>query len=184
MPDGFEFELDVEGFRAWTEAAIKEVEKETGWQVLRAIALKFIAMVVEKTPVDFGRARAGWTSFAIAMGRSPRLGVTGSKGVGGRAGVGTSATEEQAKGLEEGSFRMKRRGKDQFIEVINGVPYIIFLEFGSSPQAPAGMMRLTFREMQAADVLTEEMARQFKASIIKVNRKMRKQRTGRLRRVA
>jgi len=33
------------------------------------------------------------------------------------------------------------------VELINGVPYILFLEYGSSLQAPAGMVRISMRKM-------------------------------------
>ena len=181
MPDGFDLELDIEGFRQWTEAAIKDAEKEVGTKVLRALALDFIRRVIEKTPVDFGRARAGWTSFAVSLGRSPRIAAGSGKG---RApgvttsgkGLRLSASEEQAQGLKEGSFRQNLKGSSQFIELINGVPYIVHLEFGSSRQAPAGMMRVTFKEMQAADVMTKQMSRDLQASWIRVNRKLKRQR--------
>ena len=171
MPDGFDFELDVEGFRQWTEEAIRDAEKEVGQKVLRALALDFIRRVIEKTPVDFGRARAGWTSYALSLGRSPRIGGQRS----GR-GLAKEASAEQAQGITEGSFKTKFSGVDQFIEIINGVSYIVFLEFGSSDQAPGGMMRITFREMMAADVMTKQMSRDLKASFIRVNRKLRRQR--------
>lgn len=177
--DGFSLDFDIEGFRQWTEAAIAEVEKDAARKALRAIALEFIKRVIEKTPVDFGRARAGWASFAVHLGRSPRLGVKGSKGVGGRAGIGTVATEEQAKGLAEGSFRESFRGTDQWIEIINGVSYIVLLEFGSSQQAPGGMMRITFREMQMGGVMGEAMRAQLVRTFAQINRRMKAQRVGR-----
>ena len=110
------------------------------------------------------------------MGRSPRLGVKGDRGVGGRAGIGTSATAEQAKGLEEGSFREGSQGSDHFIEIINGVNYIIFLEFGSSRQAPGGMMRITFKELQMKGVMSKEMSEQLGKTYAQINRRMRTQR--------
>ncbi len=73
MAEGFDLDLDIEGFRAWTEAAIRDMEEEAAGKLLRALALEFIRRVIEKTPVQFGRARAGWTSFAISLGRSPRV---------------------------------------------------------------------------------------------------------------
>lgn len=176
MPDGFDIELDIEGFRQWTEAAIAEVEKEVAGKVLRAVALEFIKRVIEKTPVDFGRARAGWASYAVHLGRSPRIGSANREGSRRTGLAHESATDAQRTGLAEGEWREHLRGTDQFIELINGVPYIVHLEFGSSKQAPAGMMRLTFREMMAADVLTEQMARDLKASFIRVNRRLARQR--------
>lgn len=169
MADGFTLDFDIEGFRQWTELAIKEVERDAARKVLRALALDFIRRVIEKTPVDFGRARAGWASFAVKMGRSPRIGK-------GRAGKET--TEEQAKGLAEGSFKESFRGADQFIDIINGVSYIVFLEFGSSDQAPGGMMRITFKEMQMGGRPGKEMKAQLVKTFAQVNRRLRSQRIG------
>ena len=120
MADGFNLDFDIEGFREWTELAIKEVERDAAEKVLRALALDFVRRVIEKTPVDFGRARAGWASFAVKMGRSPRIGRGASGGIkqSGK-GVGKETTAEQAKGLAEGSFKESFRGSDQFIEIID-----------------------------------------------------------------
>ena len=164
MPDGFSLELDIEGFRAWTEMAVKEVESEAAGKALRALTLEFIRRVVEKTPVDFGRARAGWTSFAVHLGSNVNLGGSGAKAA------------EQAKGLAEGSFSEHLKGSDQFIEIINGVSYIVMLEFGSSDQAPGGMMRITFKEMMGADTMTKEIAKELQRTYTKVNQKLRVQR--------
>ena len=54
-----------------------------------------------------------------------------------------------AKGVREGSFTDRTRGRiNQYVELINGVPYIIFLEFGSSKSAPFGMVRISLRKMR------------------------------------
>ena len=179
MADGFTLDFDIEGFRQWTELAVKEVEKDAARKVLRALALDFIRRVIEKTPVDTGRARGGWASFAIAQGRSPRLGGTKRGGISKAVGAGLEATEAQALGISEGEFREGGFGAaDQFIEIINGVSYIVLLEFGSSPKAPAGMMRITFKEMQMANVMTKEMKTQLTRTFTQVNRRLRAQRVG------
>lgn len=184
MADGFNLDFDIEGFREWTELAIKEVERDAAEKVLRALALDFVRRVIEKTPVRFGRARAGWASFAVAMGRSPRIGkgsdptgLTPGVATSGK-GVGKETSAEQAKGLAEGSFKTSFRGTDQFIEIINGVSYIVFLEFGSSDQAPGGMMRITFKEMQMGGRPSLEMRKQLVKTFAQVNRRLKSQRIG------
>lgn len=165
MPDGFPFEFETEGFREWTELAVKEVERDMARKVLRALALDFIRRVIERTPVDKGRARGGWASFAIAQGRKPK--------------IGGSEPAETAAGIAEGSFREGGFGADdQFIEIINGVSYIVLLEFGSSGKAPAGMMRITFREMQMSGKVGKEMKAQLEKTFTQVNRRLRVQRMG------
>ena len=48
---------------------------------------------------------------------------------------------------------------DSFMVVIdNNVPYIVFLEYGSSKtQAPKGMVRVTFNELRAAGLLSKSI---------------------------
>ena len=165
MADGFDLDFDVEGFRQWTELAVKEVEKDAARKVLRALALDFIRRVIEKTPVDTGRARGGWASFAISQGRKPQ--------------IGGSETAQEALGISEGEFKEGGFGAaDQFIDIINGVSYIVLLEFGSSPKAPAGMMRITFKEMQMGGRPGKEMKAQLTRTFTQVNRRMRSQRVG------
>jgi hypothetical protein len=71
-----------------------------------------------------------------------------------------------AQGRSEGSFREDLDGANQFIEVTNGVPYIKRLEYGYSTQAPAGMVRVSMRELLAGEVDDE-----FEKSIIAADRK-------------
>ena len=54
-----------------------------------------------------------------------------------------------AKGVREGSFTDRTKGRiNQYVELINGVPYMIFLEFGSSKSAPFGVVRVSLRKMR------------------------------------
>ena len=55
--------------------------------------------------------------------------------------------------------------------LVNAVDYIVILEFGGSDQAPAGMMRLTFRELQAGETLTKALRDELVREIIATNRK-------------
>ena len=87
----------------------------------------FIAM----TPVDTGRARAGWYSYLDHNGLPPAGG-----------GPGT------AQGRTEGSFEEKITSKIIDIQIINRVPYIMPLEYGHSKQAPGGMVRVTLKRIR------------------------------------
>jgi hypothetical protein len=85
------------------------------------------ASVVLKTPVDTGRARANWNASQGAPNIATSLSVDQSRG--GR---------EAARG---GTFAA---GGVSYLT--NGLAYIGKLEFGSSKQAPTGMVRTSAAE--------------------------------------
>jgi len=89
-----------------------------------------------------GRARAGW--YASVKGLSP--GIAGRKNWAAR--VKTDNPGAISKGKKEGSFTNKLAGFNKYVELINGVNYIVFLEYGSSMIAPAGMVRISIKKMQ------------------------------------
>lgn len=93
-------------------------------RLLRGAALAAAQAAILATPVDTGRARGGWS---VAVNRDPTPGdfppdLTGSLAIGRAVSV---------LGVPS--------GKIDFINVVNAVEYIDFLENGSSKQAPAGM---------------------------------------------
>ncbi len=79
----------------------------------------------------------------------------------GRSGRGVKIDpEEVAKGKREGGFRDKLKSRfTPYVELINGVPYIIYLEYGWSQSAPAGMLRVSMREMRGE--LPKYMSREY-----------------------
>jgi hypothetical protein len=57
--------------------------------------------------------------------------------------------EEIAKGKTEGSYKDRTRNPGlMYIDLINGVKYIVYLEYGYSKQAPYGMVRVSMRQMR------------------------------------
>lgn len=78
--------------------------------------------VVEKTPVDTGRAKGGWTAGSGGGGLDP-------------SGTATIAALTQA--------ALSWRIGQSFV-VSNNLPYIERLENGWSDQAPAGMLAVSF----------------------------------------
>ena len=114
--------------------------------ILRKFAFDLLARIIRKMPVKFGRARAGWYVAFESLG-----------------GVGIyRGTPEEAKGKGEGSFTDHTKGYlDKWIEIVNGVEYIIFLEYGWSQQAPFGFVRLSMREMRKGE-LPKNMTGQMK----------------------
>ena len=144
-------ETETAAFRDWTETLIGAMDREGSGRALRALAFEFLSLVIPKTPVDTGRARGGWAS-------DPAAG---------------------AEGIEAGSFEEDLRGAEQFIVLVNAVRYITILEFGGSRQAPAGMMRITFREMRAKGSQAKAVAAAFVRAVAQTNRtaRMRTRRT-------
>ena len=157
MADALTLEFEMEGFRRWTEDLIKGMEKDGAKRALKATAFEFLGRVIEKTPVDEGRARGGWMSYLLANGQP--------------AVTNGSDPTAIAEGIEASSFREKFTSSEQFIILVNAVEYIVVLEFGHSSQAPAGMMRLTFRELQAGETLTEDLRKELVREIVATNRK-------------
>ena len=92
-----------------------------------------------------GRSRAGW--FAS------------SQGLGAALEFGSSLEVEEGKAA--GSYKEQLRGLDRYIELVNGVKYIIFLEYGGSQKAPECMVRISMREL-SGDKLPKEMGKELK----------------------
>ena len=100
--------------------------------VVRKVALDLFSKVVLKTPVDTGRARGHWGVGVNSITYGAGLDKDGG---------GTIA---RATATMQGA-----RAGDR-IYIANNLPYIVRLEYGHSKQAPAGMVRTTIDEFQAA----------------------------------
>lgn len=129
----FSFRVETSKFDAFCDSMRQGMTGRQQATLMRATALKFIAMVVPETPVDTGRARAGWAAMADASGVPVHIGGT-SEGV--------------AKGRAEGSFELFETRDKAGVRIRNGVPYIVPLEYGHSDQRPEGFVRVTLRRMR------------------------------------
>lgn len=101
-------------------------------QVVRRATLEVAKSVVEKTPVDTGRARANW-QFGDGAMPGGTLDDTDKTG---------AATKNK---LEE-EILQSRVGGVTYIQ--NNLPYALWLENGWSKQAPNGMVERTLAEYQ------------------------------------
>lgn len=110
-------------FRATLAAA----SKDQASLMTRALGLRILSGVVQRTPVDTGRARANWQ---VSLGR----GSSGEVDAEDKAGSSTIAAGN--------SVIAQQRGLTA-ITLENNLPYIGKLEDGSSAQAPEGMTALT-----------------------------------------
>ena len=93
--------------------------------------------ITGRHPVKTGRARAAWYASVQGLGGNFDF------------DSGVEGTNAVAQGKKEGAFKnnLKSFVGEKYVELINGVPYILFLEYGHSMQAPAGMVRISMRKM-------------------------------------
>ena len=151
------FDVDTRGFQTFTQEAVKGLDADDQLKILRGIALKFISEVVPRTPVDTGQARGGWTAMK-GSSRSVRIG--GEPG-------GAS------RGRKQGRYKESKGRGEAGLEIFNGVPHIVYLELGSSQQAPGGFVRQVIREMQAKGEVTREFKRELEKQLRLANIKAR-----------
>jgi len=116
--------------------------------VLRKFAFDLLKRIMKKNPVDTGRSRGAWYVSMEKLGMGMMSLPTGKN----------YNEEEVKKGKQKGEFTDHTKGHwDKWIEMVNGVSYIIYLEYGWSKQAPYGMVRLSMRELRKGK-LPQDMA--------------------------
>lgn len=119
------FALDVSAFVAKSKLAPSVV--------VRKLATDILTSVVERTPVDTGRARANWN---VSLNR-----VDTSVSV-------TTIDASGQKTIYVGNAAISKWQPDDSIVIANSLPYIRRLEYGWSKQSPAGMVRVTLVQAQ------------------------------------
>lgn len=105
--------------------------RQENTRLQRAVSLQVLVGVVMKTPVDTGRARGGWQLDVGGFTDRPFLPMD-------KSGGDTIRRESANLG------RLRFGG---VVTIANPVVYAIYLEGGSSQQAPQGMLSLTLREV-------------------------------------
>ena len=103
-------------------------------KVLRKACIDLYRRIVERTPVDTGRAKAGW-SFSTDDGSQDRDVAEKSY-----AGAELASIINQ----NVAGFRVDVR--DSSVTIYNNVEYVSHLEYGTSKIAPAGMVSLSLVE--------------------------------------
>jgi hypothetical protein len=101
-------------------------------KALRATCLRGLGRLVDRTPVDTGRARGGWQ---VEVGTKPDT-PTGQIDP---AGEATKA---------RGGIAIARSEAGDVVFITNVVEYIEYLEHGHSQQAPNGMLEVTVNELE------------------------------------
>ncbi|QDT33633.1 HK97 gp10 family phage protein [Thalassoglobus polymorphus] len=108
--------------RDLNESTILQARQE----MVQQIATDVLANTAQRNPVETGRSRSGWATAAEQVsGRSTE--VADSSGVGSSSGEGTATfTSDRTTSL---------------VNATNNVPYITYLEYGTSRMAPFSMLR-------------------------------------------
>ena len=156
MAKSFTMDLETKEFNKHVRQFAKKYP-EKARIVLKKFALDLLARIVKNTPVRTGRARAAWYPSMRALGLTLPLSTEGTK------------EGEIAKGKTEGSYKDRTRQPGlMYIDLINGVKYIIYLEYGYSKQAPYGMVRLSMRQLRGGKLpkaLGARMRKDWKRSV-------------------
>ena len=127
--DLIEFEGDLDAFA-------KQVRMDYT-KVLKLVAFDLFTRIVQKTPIDTGRARASWN---IMIG-TPDLNV---------APDGQYPEMKKSSGIEKARQALaglEAQTLTYAIYITNNLPYIVELEKGHSKQAPKGMVVLSIEEV-------------------------------------
>jgi hypothetical protein len=123
---------------AWT----KKVPPEQLGIIHRKMAFQAVTGVINRTPVDTGRARGNWM---VDINRVP----TGARAIGGERGPRVSKREASSISQREADKAIAKLKQNPFVatHITNNVEYIEFLEAGGSDQAPNGMVALTVLDL-------------------------------------
>lgn len=155
-PDSFSVSVETKAFndhiREFAQGANIEIDL-----ILRKFALDLVRKIILRNPVDTGRSRAAWYVAMEGLGgRVPQISSGKAKG---------KKTDDLVKSVSDGykkgqlNTHLGPTVTDKWIEIVNGVEYIIFLEYGHSRQAPHGMVRISMRELRGAEMPREMGAR-------------------------
>lgn len=118
-----QFVLDISRF--------VEKQKLDANDVVRGSLYQLFSRIIDKTPVDTGRAKGNWIA-TIGEPSNAKTGVLDPKG--------EKSKDRVAVAL--GKFDIYR---DKKLFFSNTLPYIVMLEFGWSQQSPIGMVRLALQ---------------------------------------
>jgi len=122
--NGAEFKLDLKRFENLT--------LEQHAQLIKKVAFQLLALIVQKNPVKTGRSQNNWQ---VAVDTAA-----------GNASIdGGSVSAVESAGLVE----LANVKPFSTVILYNNVEYIVFLEDGSSTQAPQGMVQLSIIEVES-----------------------------------
>lgn len=134
-------EFQTRDFNKFLQRFLGQMDSAKASLGLSEIAMDMLKLIMGKTPVDTGRARAAWY---VSMNKL-------TQAVGG-GGEWTPKTVAHREGYARGKFTSDFRGPKKSIQMSNAVQYIMPLEFGYSTQAPYGMVRITMALMSRSRI--------------------------------
>ena len=107
--------------------------------MVKKVAMQALSGVVNKTPVDTGRARSNWMT---AVNSVPSDTI--------KLSANLSREQAAAESINRGVSIIDEAKPFSSVSIANNLPYIGVLEYGGSNQAPEGMVRTTLAEIEAA----------------------------------
>lgn len=128
------FKADLKNFYRRVDQLKRSAQKSAS-RLTADLALELLILVVNRTPVDTGRARAGWRLTSDPG--SPW--APGPKG----------PYPDQADLVSGEKARLDPDRDGLAVYLINNVEYIVPLEMGHSRRAPAGMVRTGLESLWA-----------------------------------
>lgn len=117
--------------------------RDNGNVALRVVAMAVDQTAVLSTPVDTGRARSNWR---VGVGSPP----TGTIAAFSPGSGGSSGAQNAQAALDAAKAVLSSDKLGDVVYVSNNVDYIMHLNDGSSPQAPAGFIQLAIQAGIAA----------------------------------
>ncbi|MCA8997252.1 MAG: hypothetical protein KDA80_09700 [Planctomycetaceae bacterium] len=96
---------------------------------IQSVALQTLQETAQNNPVRTGRSRAAWNAAANQIN-----GPTETGGL-------TTASDHSSDGSTDGQARQSDAGDSTEIIATNAVPYVPYLEYGTSKMAPKAMLR-------------------------------------------
>lgn len=113
----------------------------------KKIVLEALRRLVEKTPVDTGRARGNW-QVMIGSPASGQVGGDWPKTGGSPKTERPPLRPEDNDTILNGLAALTGLPKFQVVWISNNIDYIEFLERGDSTQTPEGMLAITIEELR------------------------------------
>jgi hypothetical protein len=137
--------MDIGGLERFARALVDQSE-EDAVAAVRFVSKKLLTKIIDRMPVKMGRARAGWKEAGEALG------------------VAVPDAEAGASQAGDSQYSERWEGMRFVAEMVNGVPYVVYLEYGLSPQAPVGMVRISILEVVANNELGRDLEERLKQS--------------------
>jgi len=125
-----EFNKRLKKFLQGSNVDIDKAIRKAGFDVL--------SRILGYSPVDTGQSRSGWHASMKQLGVSYDLSSN------------LKSTSKVALGKSQGSFKDHTAGQwNKYIEMVNGVNHIIYIEYGCQAYAPRAPVRRALRQYRA-----------------------------------